>query len=122
MDIRERFINRIYQQISVEGIDSIVSILTEPPGRNPKQELKELSEYFNNKSEDEREIIRKIIALSINAAVFDMLCIFDKVNKLDEHIDDIKLSASSNNQEILLNDLNKQDLHDLFNIAIGNSG
>lgn len=97
----------------------ITSILKDPPGRKSKQKLKELSEYFNSKPEEERKNIIDIVELSINSTIFSMLCIFDQVNKLDDNIDNIKLSISSNNQEILLNDFEKQDLHDLFNIEIG---
>lgn len=120
MDMKEVFINRIYQQVGVDGVDNLISILTSPPGRKPKKELVELSEYFNKQPDKEKEILRKIIELSINSAIFDILCIFDKVNKLDNCIDDIKLSILKNNQEILLNDTKSQDLHDLFNIEIGN--
>ncbi|WP_424407533.1 hypothetical protein [Pasteurella sp. PK-2025] len=121
MNMREVFIKQIYQQIGVEGINMITSILNDPPGRKPKQKLKELSEYVNSKSEDEKKKIIEIIELSINSTIFNMLCVFDQVNKLDDNIDNIKLSILCNNQEILLNDFTKQDLHDLFNIETGNT-
>lgn len=120
MNIKESFIDEIYQQISLDGLELITSTLCSPPGRKPKETLVKLSEYFNNKSEQEKEIIKEIIQFSINSTIFDMLCIFDGVTKLDENIEDIKLSVMMGNKEYLLNDIEQQYLHDLFNIKIGN--
>lgn len=52
-------------------------MLEDPPGRRPDEELKKLSNYFNSKSEDEKIILKNIIKLSVEATIFDMLCILD---------------------------------------------
>ncbi|NEN75479.1 hypothetical protein F9B74_03950 [Pelistega sp. NLN82] len=122
MNIQEKFIDNLYQQVDIDGINRIVSILEDPPGRRPAEELKSLSHYFNSKSEDEKIILKKMIKLAVESTIFDILCILDQVCTFDDDIENIKILAMNKaGEEILVNDDNKQYLHDLFNIARGNS-
>lgn len=96
-------------------------MLEDPPGRRPDEELKKLSNYFNSKSEDEKIILKNIIKLSVEATIFDMLCILDQVCAFDDDIEDIKILVPNKaGTEVLVNDGNEQYLHDLFNIVRGN--
>jgi hypothetical protein len=94
------------------AIDSVMSLLTNPPGRRPRADLIEMSAWFHSLDEYGRERVREIVRLSVDNSLFDTLAVLDGVMAISN--DGAKLSLSSEGR-----DLNPDhDLHDRFRFLI----
>jgi hypothetical protein len=103
----ERFVDAVYIAVYRGAIDGVIRLLAEPPGRSPRQDLVDLSSWFNGLDEDGRDRVREVIRYSVDDAVFGMLAALDGVRALGLNGE---LSLSVNGSEIAPD----QDLHDMF--------
>jgi hypothetical protein len=114
---RKYFIEGIKTEVRDSSVSSMLKKLLAPAGRNPRKSDLELSNFFNGISEESKNNIEKIIANSVDFAVFGFLCVLDHVRFLEDigEKTTFELYAVKNNERILLNDFSKEDLHDLYN-------
>lgn len=110
----EEFVNSIKHVVRDSTISGVISLIECPPGRSPKKNLLELSKYYQEKNDEEKKIIREIIQLSTDNAIFGFLCVLDGVREFDD-VDKGKLSLiyTSDNKKCELNE--NEDLHDYYN-------
>ena len=111
------FIKRIKQVVYDSSVDSCLSLLQKPPGRKPSAKLVELSQYLNNLSEYDKEMILSIIKLASGQAIFGLLAVIDGVRQIEdsETKGSFELRFINGGNSVLINDPNEEYLHDIFN-------
>lgn len=112
----EEFVNTIKQVVIERSVNGTIKNLTNPPGRSPELELKNLSRFYNELSHDQRELIKKIIWMTSEMTVFGFLCVLDGVRAIedDENKGTLELIYRKDGISKTLNDPNQDFLHDLL--------
>ncbi|MBD8708751.1 hypothetical protein IFT47_19165 [Pseudomonas sp. CFBP 13711] len=112
----EEFVKVVRLVVSDAAAADVVSVLHSPPGRKPAKELVELSRFYNNQNNDDKQCIEQIIKKSVEEAVFGFLCVLDGVRAIEDG--DQKGSISLLYEGETTVKLNADgDLHDLYNRA-----
>jgi len=112
----EKFVE-IIQKVVVSGAEnSVKSNLDEPPGRKPLQQLVDMSNWYNQLNEKDKAVVGQIIKESVRTAIFGFFCVLDGVRAIEnENKGELKLYYVNKDIQELLNDPDKEFLHDLFN-------
>lgn len=110
----EQFVDVIKKVVTESSVKGIESILKSPPGRRPRKDLLEMSKYYNERTDEEKEIINKIIKLSVDNGVFGFFCVLDGVRAIEDGENKGTLSLIyKKDTEVVLN--KDEDLHDYYN-------
>ena len=111
----EEFVDAIRNVVWKSTVSSMSKLLAKSPGRSPSKELIEKSNWYNSLDEDDREMVTKIIDESARIAVFGFLCVLDGARAIEDGDKGLlKLYFEKDGNQILLNDQNRQALHDLL--------
>lgn len=113
----EQFVERIHRAVYVSSIEGVISLLRNPPGRQPSQSLLALSDWFNQLSSAEKDRIRVTVELAVRAAVFGMFTVLDgvtSIREVGEESGSLELRYIVGSASVLLNDPAREYLHDLF--------
>jgi len=112
----EEFVEVITQVVSNGSIKAVKSALEDPPGRPPSQKAVRMSNWYNQLNENDRTVAEQIIKYSVDMAVFSFFCVLDGVSAIEnENKGELKLYYENRDVQVLLNDPDKEFLHDLFN-------
>jgi hypothetical protein len=113
---------QIVKQIRDESINDIITFFTKPPGRRPRNRHLDISNWFNNLTDNDKLMARELVKESIHSSLFSLLCAIDGARRIEneEEMGQLKLYYLKDNKEILINDPDNQDLHDLYNYLIQN--
>jgi hypothetical protein len=116
---QEEFIRIIKIAVEQPSIDGVVSSLKLPPGKKkPEEFLVQLSIWFNQLNEVEKEQVKNIIKMAVKHSIFGFLCVLDGVRSIRETNDGIdpvlKLIYNDSENEIVLNDPEQDFLHDIY--------
>jgi hypothetical protein len=57
------FVDAVYAAVYRTAIDGVIRLLTQPPGRRPRQEISDLSAWYSELSESEQDDVRKVVRL-----------------------------------------------------------
>ncbi|WP_064792214.1 hypothetical protein [Shewanella woodyi] len=110
----KEFVDVIKKVVRDSSIKGVISLLKSPPGRKPKEELLEMSKFYNERTIDEKKIIQNIIELSVDNSVFGVLCVLDGVRAIEDEESKGQLTLTYEKDEKVI--LNKnEDLHDYYN-------
>lgn len=111
------FIFAIRKYVRTRSISSTVHIISEPPGRAPKPDLVELSQWYNALDEHGKTMVRQLIELSVDMSLFSILNVLDGITPIedDDEQGSFKLYYVKGTEEVLLNDPDEAYLHDLYN-------
>lgn len=112
----ESFVEALRQVVIESTSASIQEILENPPGRKPSREIIELSEWYKKSGEINRDMILKLVRESIQIATFGFLCVLDGVRSIEdtEEKGQLKLIFEKGDESVLLNDPEKEYLHNLL--------
>ncbi|HEY9703085.1 MAG TPA: hypothetical protein V6C58_11600 [Allocoleopsis sp.] len=112
----QMFIDSIKQVVIEDSIKSVQTNLDNPPGKKPVYELVQLSEWFKSFDFENQDMILKLVRESVQTSVFGFLCVLDGVRAIEDNEikGRLKLIYEKGHESILLNDLNKDYLHDLL--------
>ena len=80
--------------------ESMKSVLQKPPGRQPHKDDVELSNWYNNLTETDKEMVLKVVEKTIEMAVFGFLCVLDGVRAIENGRDKGKLNLYYNKGDI----------------------
>jgi len=111
------FVDALKQVVVADSIRVVESHLRNPPGKKPAQEVVKLSEWFRTQSNDDQDMILKLVKKSVETSVFGFLCVLDGVRAFEgrEEKGRLKLIYESGSESILLNDPDVNEaLHDLL--------
>jgi hypothetical protein len=109
----EEFIEGIQINVYKSAIKGVVKNLSDPPGRKPRKDLVELSTWFNQLTDEDREQVAGAVRLAAYQATFGMMAVLDGVRVIDDRQTEFYLRTDTG---ILLNE--DHDLHELFQIAV----
>ena len=116
---QEEFIKIIKRDVAKASAEDVIHNLIAPIGRKPSGKLLKLSNFYNSIDDKDKVIIHEIIYEAIDAGIFGFLCVIDGVRSIrsDTEESHLRLSVINNSsgEEVLLNDQNKDFLHDIYN-------
>jgi hypothetical protein len=118
MDTRT-FIRALVVQTSLATVESVLSILREPPGPAPDQRYVGLSAWYERLTENDRMMVRESVREAAEQAVFNFLTILDGVSAIENSSQkgNLRLYFVKDEKSVLLNDPNEEELHNLFTEA-----
>lgn len=115
---QEEFIKIIKRDVATAGAEDIIHNLIAPIGRKPSEKILKLSNFYNSIDDKHKIIIHEIIYEAIDAGIFGFLCVIDGVRSINADTEErhLRLSVINDNsgEEIVLNDQNKDFLHDIY--------
>ena len=114
MDSKE-FVDSIKEVVINNSIQSVLTNLIKPAGRAPAKKLLLLSEWYNNLNDTDKNIVKEVIKEAVEMSTFSLLCVLDGVSAIEnDNKGLLKLYYEKGNTRILLNDPNKEYLHNLM--------
>jgi hypothetical protein len=115
MDSRE-FMDVVRLVVRDSAVSGTLDVLLRPPGRSPKQELKQMSTWYNSLDMDHRRMVAGVIKQAADSVVFGFLCVLDGVRAVEDsaHKGHFELRYVKD-EATLLNPPGGEMLHDLFN-------
>ncbi len=117
---KNEFVETIKKVVADGAYKSVELNLTTPPGRKPSMHLVEMSAWFNELNNQDKEFVRKIIKEAVAITVFSFLCVLDGVSAIEDNTDkgDLKHYYQNGIRTVLLNNPEEEDLHDIFKALI----
>jgi hypothetical protein len=113
---RDEFIQSIKEVVAEPAKLDSIEYLLDPPRRNKDPKLLRQSAWIKNMSKDDLEILKSIVSDAVDDSVFGLLCVLDGVRAFSNEEDELRLLLKdSSGKEVLLNNTNEIDLHDLYN-------
>jgi hypothetical protein len=82
MDSRN-FIDAIKEVVRDGAIADTISTLENPVGRKTILETKDVVAWYQSLEEDERQLLLKIVAKSVDLALFGILCVIDGARSIE---------------------------------------
>lgn len=113
----EEFIESIVKYVRNSAVEDTVSIMQKPQGRKPRQKNVELSEWYNNQSERDKDMIEKALYEAVDASLFGLFAVIDGVRTIEGSTSKgtFKLYFEKEDGKKLLNDEDNEFLHDIYN-------
>lgn len=110
----DEFVYAFKQAVKDGSAQETISVLKSPPGRRPANDIVEMSKFYNNLEEGDKETIEKIIQYVASGAAFGALCVLDGVKAVEASGEkgEISLIYNKNGQSININE--NKDLHDIY--------
>jgi hypothetical protein len=111
----QEFVDAIAEVVLDSAVDSMQKRLEKPSGRSPAKEIVEMSAWYNELKEKDKDMIIKIVKKSVRGAVFEFLCVLDGVSAIEDgEKGTLKLYYERREESVLLNDQHKVNLHELL--------
>lgn len=112
----EEFVAAIRRFVLDAAVEDTLKVLHEPPGRRPRPDLVEASEWFSNLTDDDRRIVRGIIGFTAHSAVFGLLCVLDGVRQVEDSQSkgEFELHFVKGDSRRIVNPSDSPMLHDLL--------
>lgn len=113
---KEEFVESIKSVVISDSIKSVEANLLLPRGKAPRQEMLEMSKWFNVLNSSDKSMLMKIIRESIETSVFGFFCVLDGVRSIenDNEKGSLELYYKKAENRVLLNDPDEEYLHDLL--------
>jgi hypothetical protein len=111
------FIESLKLVLRAGTIKDVSKTIENPPGKRPNENLINLSRWFNSLNEEEKNLLRRVIELSVDSSIFGFLSILDGVRTIENSIEKgcFELYYKKGESKTLLNDESNDFLHDLYN-------
>ncbi len=113
----QEFVEVLKLQTSDAAVRGAISNLQRPPGRKPHERLVELSNWYGQLNDSDREMLRRAIKEAAEFAVFSFLCVLDGVSVIESTPDkgELELYFVKDTERTLINDPKAEELHNLYN-------
>jgi hypothetical protein len=109
----EEFVKGLQLVVYRQVVKSVPRSMANPPGRRPREELVQLSSWFNSLSDEGKERVKSVVRLTADHAVFGVLAVLDGVRALDDNHTELYLRTGDGT---LLNEY--PELHDIFRAMV----
>jgi hypothetical protein len=115
MDVTE-FVEAIRLTVEQPSINDCINSYEDPPGRKPSKELLEISNWYKSMSEQDREMLRKVLADAVGSSIFGFFCVLDGVRAIEDSPEkgELELWHVKNGQRTLINGSEQNLLHDEY--------
>ena len=116
----EQFINGIKISLKDNKKERFLNHFENLPGRNPHKKDILISEGIKKLDTESRKLLGNVIDEAIDSTIFSFLCILDHVRTIEDSEDKttFELYAVKNGERVLINDPNKEELHNLYNSLV----
>ncbi len=114
---QEEFIQGIKLSVCDGAVKGTIRSLERPPGRKPDPQYVRRSEWYRGISDEDKSMVREVIAEASESAVFGFCCVLDGVRFVESRPDkgDFELYYVNGGERTRLNDPQHEELHNLFN-------
>ena len=115
----EQFVDALREVAIARAVDSALSAIEKPAGRQPAPDLVEASSWYARLSDEDRRQLRNLASMVAHHAVFGVLTVLDGSRVIENTADkgNFKLIFRKGSIETELNSPNGVPLHDLLNRA-----
>lgn len=79
----EEFVEAVRDVVMESAVNGTISVFKSPPGRRPASELVELSRWYLSLREEDRNMVRRVLAFGVRDAVFGLFCVIDGVRQIE---------------------------------------
>ena len=116
MDVSQ-FVEAIKSTVERPAVDGCLKQYAAPSGRRPSEDNVQLSEWFNSLSDTDKSMLQKALRDVAHASIFGLFCVLDGVRVIEDPQDrgDMELWHVKNGVRTLINDPDKNMLHDEYN-------
>jgi hypothetical protein len=112
-----KFVEAIIEVVRQGAISNTLENLEKPPGRRPPKEDIQMSEWFHKLNEDDIKKITKVIEIAVDDSLFGICAVLDGVRAIENDNKGIlKLIYENGQTKILLNNIEEEFLHDIYNL------
>lgn len=113
----EEFIDAIKLAVRDSAVTGTLSLLQKPPGRTPRQDLLEMSEWFNSLSNEDKSMLARVLRLNADGAVFGFLAVLDGERIIEDSPEkgEFELFYVGKKEKVRLNGPGQDMLHEIFN-------
>jgi hypothetical protein len=101
------FVEAVYVAVYRTAIDGVIRLLVQPSGRRPRREIADLSAWYGDLSEQDRDVVGMVVRLAVDQAVFGMLAALDGSRSLGAGVD---LNLREDGTDLTA----AHDLHEIF--------
>ncbi len=109
------FVKVVREIVLNSTVSGIHKTLLHPPGRSPAKDLIAISNWFLNLSEEDKEMMLRVIKMASRDTAFSFLCMLDGVIAIEgPDKGDLKLYYEKRGKKVLINDQSKINLHELI--------
>lgn len=111
------FVDAIKIAVRDAAVFGTLELLRNPPGRRPRQDLIDISKWFNSLSDEDKKMLSNILRLNTDAAVFGFLAVLDgeRVVEDSQKKGEFELFYIGSEGRVRLNAPDQEMLHDIFN-------
>jgi hypothetical protein len=108
----EDFVRAVFDSAYKSGIKSVIEVLEDPPGRQPRPELLRLSTWYLSLNDVERDLAQQLMKQSADAAIFGVLAMVDGVRVFDGAKSDVVIRVGD------VEVSRDGDLHEIFRALV----
>jgi len=104
----------IDEHVKDATINDLIELFTSPPGRKPEKFLVDVAAWRSNLSDHDRELLDRVIAESVRAALFGLFAVVDGARVVDQTVERFVICAEDcDGRRVPINDTDS-DLHSHF--------
>jgi hypothetical protein len=117
----EEFVKRLIPAVRDSSISGVKRKIDHPPGREPRESLVRLSDWYNSLPATDKEQVGAVIVEAIDSALFGVLCVLDGVRAISDvgPREELVLLARGLQGDTLVNDPAADFLHDIYQEVTG---
>lgn len=110
------FVQALKDVVQYSSVDDTIKNLIDPPGRNPSQDILQISKFYHSLNEGQKNDLNSVLQLVAETTLFGMLCVLDGVRAIEDGEDkgELKLYFVKDGKSELLNNFDEEFLHDLL--------
>jgi hypothetical protein len=110
------FVKVINTAVGESAVYGTLKNLENLPGKKPAEQLVILSSWYKQLSEDDKEMVVKVMKAVVNSSIFGFLAVLDGVRIVEDNPDkgQFELYYVNGGDRKLLNDANEDYLHDIY--------
>jgi hypothetical protein len=111
------FIEKVKLYVRDAAIEDLICKLEKPHGRKPRKKSLIQSKWYNKLLNEDKIMLSKVIEEAVDEAIFGFLAVLDGVRIIEEDSVNsrLELKCIDIDKKILLNDPDKEYLHDIYN-------
>lgn len=116
----DSFMLGVKESVRNAAIEDTILQLKKPSGRNPRRRHVEQSEWFNQLSSEDQDMVTAILKEAVDEALFGIFAVLDNVRAInddntDEEDGSFELYYVKDGSKVLLNKPDGMYLHDEYN-------
>lgn len=112
-----KFVEAIKINVRDVALEDTVEFIKKPPGRKPRNKHVELSNWYNNLSDENKQMVLRMMEEAVDSALFGLLCVIDGARTIEESVEKtiFQLRSIREGKQTLINNEDEESLHDLYN-------